>query len=157
MPWKKIAASAAFFIFIFGLLMSTPIKYTEVNIAGKQCKISSADFDLQWKHSVEKTIWTENYQRQQQHFLLRYTDLISFGAGTPANLPIISQKNGVIRMSVNQKIEDIDWIVSRNMQGTLKVNKNEWSIYKDYPDYTLVNIAIQQQPLWKTWTIGECL
>lgn len=154
---KKIAASAAIFAFILGLFLFFPMEYIEVNSAEDRCKISSQDFDLQWRHSVEKTIWLENYQHEQHNFVLRYTDLISFGAGTPTNFPILFQKNGVVRMSVNQKVKDIHWTISRNMQGTIKVHQKEWAIYKDYPDYTLVNISIQQQPLWKIWTIGECL
>ena len=83
MKLKKGAVITALFLLgLFGLLF-LPVRYSEVTVAQMQCRISTAQFSLQWKHSVEKTRWVENYQREQQHFILRYTDQISFRVGTP--------------------------------------------------------------------------
>ena len=158
MKLKKSAVlmTALFLIGLCGLLLF-PLRYTDVLVEQTHCRISSAQFNLQWKHSVEKTRWVENYQREQQHFILRYTDLISFGAGTPNDYPIIFQKDGVVRMQVNRRIEQINWIISKNMQGSLVVQQKVWPIFQQHPDYTVVQITSQQQPLWKAWQIGECL
>ena len=87
---------------------------------------------------------------------MRYTDLISFGAGTPNDYPIIFQKDGMVRMKVNRRIDQINWIISKNMQGSIIIHQRVWPIFQQYPDYTLVQITAQQQPLWKAWQIGEC-
>lgn len=155
--FQKNAVYTAFFILFFLIYASYPTLYTQVRVETDICKISTDQFDLQWKHSVEKTAWSEQYQRQKNKFLLRHTDLISFGAGTPSNYPIEFQKNGVIRMRVNQNIDEINWVISRNMQGTILADQKIWSIFQSYPDYSLVNISVQYQPKWKSWWIGECL
>lgn len=154
---KKSAALTALLLSILSLVLSAPKQFIQVQVDQDRCKISSDSFDLQWKHSVEKTTWLEHYQIKQRKFVLRYTDLISFGAGTPTHYPIIFQKNGWIRMDVNQTLKDINWTISKNMQGTIKSQQKQWLIYQDYPDYSIVNISIQQQPFWNVIWLGECL
>ena len=130
MKHYKSAVFTALFslcLIVTWIILTRSTVITEVRTTLFTCTISSQDFSLQWKHSVEKTQWVEYYQRHQDHFILQYTDVISFGAGTPSDYPIIFQKNGVIRMQVDQKISDIRWTVSKNMQGTILV-KNK--IYK---------------------------
>ena len=156
MRLKKSAVFTALFLLDLCGLLFLPVRYSEVTVAQMQCRISTAQFSLQWKHSVEKTRWIENYQREQQHFILRYTDLISFGAGTPNDYPIIFQKDGMVRMKVHRRIDQINWIISKNMQGSIIIHQSVWPIFQQYPDYTLVQITAQQQPLWKAWQIGEC-
>lgn len=157
MKLKKSAVPAALFLLGLCGLLLFPVRYTDVQTEQTHCRISTEQFNLQWRHSVEKTRWVENYQREPQHFKLRYTDLISFGAGTPNDYPIIFQKNGMIRMKVDRQVEQINWIISRNMQGSLIIDQKLWPIYQQHPDYTVVQITSQQRPLWKAWQIGECL
>ncbi|NAS10000.1 DUF1850 domain-containing protein [Acinetobacter haemolyticus] len=152
------AASAALFCLALGIvsLVSYPIANTHVMSEKHNCIIREADFNLQWRHSVEKTIWRESYHREKNTFRLVYTDLISFGAGTPSDYPIISQKDGVIRMAVNQKLKEINWTVSQNMQGQLSWNNTTWAIANELPDYSLVQFKSTYTPLWKIWWLGEC-
>ncbi|ENU30916.1 hypothetical protein F991_01259 [Acinetobacter sp. CIP-A165] len=152
------AASAALFcsVVLLGILMSYPIASTQVTTPKHHCIIRDADFNLQWRHSVEKTLWLENYQRSKNGFQLIYTDLISFGAGTPSDYPVIFQKGGVIRMSVNQQIPEINWTVSRNMQGHILLKDKSWAIANRLPDYSLVQFRSTYTPLWKIWWLGEC-
>ena len=157
MKFKKSAVLTALFLVSLCGFLLLPIQYTDVSIEQTHCRIASDQFNLQWKHSVEKTRWVEHYQREQQHFNLRYTELVSFGAGTPNDYPIIFQKDGKVRMKVDRQLEQINWIISQNMQGSIVVQQQLWPVSQHYPDYTLVQITSQQQPLWKAWQIGECL
>ncbi|USI88226.1 hypothetical protein LZ086_18435 [Acinetobacter johnsonii] len=45
-------------LFLLGLcgLLFLPVRYSEVTVAQMQCRISTAQFSLQWKHSVEKLV-----------------------------------------------------------------------------------------------------
>lgn len=160
MKHYKSAVFTALFslcLIVTWIILTRSTVITEVRTTLFTCTISSQDFSLQWKHSVEKTQWVEYYQRHQDHFILQYTDVISFGAGTPSDYPIIFQKNGVIRMQVDQKISDIRWTVSKNMQGTILVNNKIWLIYQHLPTYSIIEISPQLYPLWKTWQFGECV
>jgi len=138
------------------ILVFYPQPNTQVISEKYHCIIRETHFDLQWQHSVEKTLWRESYLRKNNGFFLIHTDLISFGAGTPSDYPIISKKDGFIRMAVNKNISEINWIVSRNMQGQLLWNKKTWFIAKDLPDYSLVRFISTHTPLWKIWWLGEC-
>ncbi|RLZ07922.1 DUF1850 domain-containing protein [Acinetobacter sp. 2JN-4] len=153
------AASAALFsgLIVLGVVIACPIASTHVTTPKHDCVIRETDFNLQWRHSVEKTLWLENYHREKKGFQLVYTDLIAFGAGTPSDYPIIFQKDGIIRMSVKQKIAEINWTVSRNMQGRILFGNKSWSIANELPDYSLVQFKNSYTPLWKIWWLGECL
>ncbi|ALH95433.1 DUF1850 domain-containing protein [Acinetobacter equi] len=154
---KSVVITTLLFGLCFGLTFLLPVSYTQVQVNQNICKIPSQSFDLQWKHSVEKTNWLEHYQIKNNNFVLQYTDFISFGAGTPISNLIIFQKDGWIRMEVNQMLKEINWTISKNMQGVIKFNHQEWRIYEDYPNYSLINISIQQQPFWTVLWLGECL
>jgi len=134
-----------------------PIYFIQIQVNQDHCRIFSNHLELQWIHSVEKTTWLEHYQIKHKKFVLQYTDFVSFGAGTPTHYPIIFQKNGWIRMDVNLSVKDIYWTISNHMQGIIIFQHQQWSIYKDYPDYSIVHISIQQQPLWRVLRLGQCL
>ena len=155
----KSAASAALFVSVVcGLLWILLKQQTliQVSVNTQSCRLTQDHFELQWRHSVEKTQWTEFYHIQGQHLILAYTDLVSFGAGTPSHYPIIFQKNGLVRMKVNQQLPELSWFISERMQGAIVTVGHHWKLYQDFPNYSLVHIQVVQQPLWKIWQIGAC-
>lgn len=154
----KSAALAALFVCIVALawILFKSQTMIEVKVNEHTCFLKQNNFALQWQHSVEKTRWTEFYTLDDQHLLLSYTDLVSFGAGTPSDYPIVFQKNGVVRMKVNRKIDELSWFISSRMQGVLITKKHRWMLHEDFPNYSLVQIRVLKQPLWKTWQIGAC-
>lgn len=154
---KSVIITTLFLCLCLCFSLLYPVQFILIEVDQKRCKITSDHFALQWKHSVEKTTWLEHYQIKQHKFVLRYTDLVSFGAGTPTHYPIIFQKDGWVRMDVNQIFHDIRWTISKNMQGIIKFEHKQWPIYQQYPDYSIVNISIQQQPFWNVLWLGECL
>lgn len=161
MSGTKSAVWAALFLFLCLLISALffPVTYTQVSIEENayRCVIRPQQFQLQWRHSVEKTLWQEHYQRDTAHFILTHTDLVSFGAGTPDDYPILQHKNGQVRMQVNHLFKELHWTISQNMQGQLQVNQQVWSIAEDFPDYTVVHFSVRQQPFWRWLGQGDCL
>ena len=96
------------------------------------------------------------YQRASQGFMLTDTELVSFGAGTPSTAPVLSQENGHVRLQVNTFMKEINWMVSRNMQGQMIFDRHQWTVSEQLPDYSLVKITVQRIPIWKVWTLGVC-
>ncbi|AVH13514.1 DUF1850 domain-containing protein [Acinetobacter indicus] len=161
----KSAVWAALFLLILIILLGLwfPQSYTLVKIEeshkgpNTSCVIRPQQFQLQWQHSVEKTRWQEHYQREDQHFILTHTDLVSFGAGTPDHYPVLRQANGQVRMQVNHHLKELHWTISRRMQGQLQINQKRWPMAEDFPDYTVVHFSVQQRPFWKWWGQGDCV
>jgi hypothetical protein len=141
-----------------GLTYVFPVNTTIVTLpaSARECVIPAESFQLKWRHSVEKTPWSEHYQRASQGFILTDTELVSFGAGTPSTAPVLSQKNGHVRLQVNTFMKEINWMVSRNMQGQIIFDRHQWTVSEQLPDYSLVKITVQHIPIWKVWTLGVC-
>lgn len=147
---------------VFGLILVLigialwPVGFTQVSIEQRQCRLVGHEFQLAWRHSVEKTQWIEHYQRQQDHFLLSSTELVSFGAGTPSNAPVIALNAGKLQLLVNRRLAQLDWFISKNMQGRIISDQSTWYIYQDFPDYSLVQFRAKQAPLWQLWRMEAC-
>lgn len=121
------------------------------------CRLNSTHFRLDWQHSVEKTRWQEQYQMQADQLLLTETTLVSFGAGTPDREKVIQQQDGKVRISLQRPMKEINWVISRRMQGIIVLPDQQWEIYRDFPDYSVVHISVKQDPRWKTYGIKDCL
>ena len=50
MKLKKSAVFTALFLLGLCGLLFLPVRYSEVTVAQMQCRISTAQFSLQWKH-----------------------------------------------------------------------------------------------------------
>lgn len=123
--------------------------FVEVKEQNFQCKIDQKSFQLSWMHSVERTQWKERYLLDKDHFILTDTQFISFGAGTPDQGTITRQDDGNIHMQINRKMKEINWVISRRMQGKIESADRIWNIYQDFPDYSTVQLSIKRQPMEK--------
>ena len=161
MKWIQGAAIAALFslaaFFISCVWMTFPYIFVEVKEQNFQCKIDQKSFQLSWMHSVERTQWKERYLLDKDHFILTDTQFISFGAGTPDQGTITRQDDGNIHMQINRKMKEINWVISRRMQGKIEVADRIWNIYQDFPDYSTVHISIKKDSLWKKRGLNDCL
>ncbi|ENU98149.1 DUF1850 domain-containing protein [Acinetobacter variabilis] len=161
MKWIQGAAIAALFslaaFFITYVWMTFPYIFVEVKEQNFQCKIDQKSFQLSWMHSVERTQWKERYLLDKDHFILTDTQFISFGAGTPDQGTITRQDDGNIHMQINRKMKEINWVISRRMQGQIESADRIWNIYQDFPDYSTVQLSIKKDSPWKKRGLNDCL
>lgn len=115
-----------------------------------QCYTSSNYLLLKWRHSVEKQYWQEYYEQHGNQLHLTRTYMQAFGAGTPAIGNSIPAPDGYVGLSSDVLLDEINWMVSSNMQGEIFASKLHLPIYQTVNDYTLVHIQIQQAS-WVTW------
>ena len=159
MKWIQGAAIAALLVwllFISCVWMTFSYIFVEVKEQNFQCKIDQKSFQLSWMHSVERTQWKERYLLDKDHFILTDTQFISFGAGTPDQGTITRQDDGNIHMQINRKMKEINWVISRRMQGKIESADRIWNIYQDFPDYSTVQLSIKRQPMEKRG-LNDCL
>lgn len=157
----KSAAQAALFCSLISLAISyfiMPFHYVVVEVKEQNfiCVLKSEHFSLNWIHSVEKTHWEDHYERVKKEFNLTYTTLISFGAGTPDHNQMIEQRDGTIKLKVNQNYPEINWVISRRTQGQIKIEDHIWPVAIQFPDYSLVEFSIHHAPIWKKRGLNDC-
>ncbi|MBI0426812.1 DUF1850 domain-containing protein [Psychrobacter sp. NG27] len=146
------AALIAALVF-FTLWMGTAYQsVVEVRVVGleeddKVCYFVEPDFQLRWIHSVEKQWWEEQYQRidesgtEKGALLLTTTYFEAFGAGTPSTemlAPI--QKPGYLGYQINEKLPNLNWVVSRLTKGEIDYGNHRFLIHQWVPDYSEVVI-----------------
>ena len=122
-----------------------------------QCVIQTPQLSLIWRHSVEKNLWQENYQVRQQQLYLDSTIIQGFGAGVPSDLPIQQQDQHRIHLQVQRTLPELNWVVSRHMQGQIKVADQIWPIAEQVSDYQIIHIRPRRFMRWQAWQQGECL
>ncbi|MCO8044299.1 DUF1850 domain-containing protein [Acinetobacter bohemicus] len=161
MKWIQGAAIAALFswaaFFISCVWLVFPYIFVEVREQNFQCKIDQKSFQLSWMHSVEKTQWKERYLQDENDLILAETQFISFGAGTPDQGTITRQDDGSIHMHIDRKMKELNWVISRRMQGKIESADRIWNVYQDFPDYSMVQISIKKDSLWKKRGLNDCL
>lgn len=118
--------------------------------------IRDNSFILSWVHSVEKEPWYEVYERQKDKLVLTETYFKTFGAGVPSNLEIIDKKDGFVHMEVDRQVDELNIIVSENVQTTLTVEDEDIKLYKIVEPYSEVSIFIKKLHLWNLFE-GEFL
>lgn len=133
-----------------------------------ECLLSDR-FALRWKHSVEQSLWREDYRRAGRNLLLWRTDLASFGAGTPHDLPLAQQQpTARVRMQTQRFLPVIYWMVSPRSQGCLieNIDADDTSgtsehervlpVYAYLPPYSEVVIRVQRQARWRGYRLPQC-
>ncbi|MCK3655093.1 hypothetical protein A4G19_04720 [Pasteurellaceae bacterium Macca] len=114
------------------------------------CIINTDHFALRWRHSVERQLWLEHYQRQGNQLHLYQSWLQTFGAGSPSTEKEVTDvPPGYIGYQHNQLFKELNWTVSRRMEGSLLWGKNlnhEWLVYQQLPDYSLLTIHAYSAP-----------
>lgn len=130
----------------------------QVQISSEQfaCYLAQGKFSLAWQHSVEKQQWQEHYAVQQQQLILVSTQFKTFGAGTPSSGKLIPSNDGWLHFAVQQRMPEINWAVSRNVQSSIINQQGQWPIYQQLADYSQVHIQVTQLPRWQYFTQEAC-
>ncbi|MBE2897231.1 DUF1850 domain-containing protein [Pasteurellaceae bacterium HPA106] len=130
-----------------------PVQGVEFHSETLHCLLKGETFRLRWHHSVEHQWWIEQYRTQGEQLMLTATWMQTFGAGTPSKGESISAPPGYVGFKRAIAMREINWMVSRNMQGTVLMNGEQWAIYQHLPDYSPVTIRPIKQPffmfLWR--------
>lgn len=137
-------AALMFFTLWMGFAQQSVV---EVRVAGlegdddKVCYFTDPDFELRWIHSVEKQWWEEQYQRMDDELLLTTTYFEAFGAGTPSTEKLAPvQKPGYLGYQINEKLPNLNWVVSRLTKGEINYGGHRFLIHQWVPDYSEVVI-----------------
>lgn len=136
--------------FILGLFLMgyglMPTSHLLIQAQHQQCYWAEQGFTLKWRHSVEKKVWQEVYQQQNHQIVLIKTFMQTFGAGVPSQGTTISAPDGYVGFRSNVTFSEINWVVSRNMQGEIWGENIKLPIYQYVDDYTVVHIQLKRQP-----------
>ena len=146
--WLTTGAAAIAALVFFTLWMGFfQHAVVEVRVAGegqaddKVCYFAEPEFELRWIHSVEKQWWEEQYQRLDDELLLTTTYFEAFGAGTPSTEPLAPvQKPGYLGYQINEKLPNLNWVVSRLTKGEIDYGNHRFLIHQWVPDYSEVTI-----------------
>lgn len=143
-------AALVFFTLWMGVILQPVV---EVRVAGVEgaddtiCYFVEPDFQLRWIHSVEKQWWEEQYQRKDgssteaAELLLTTTYFEAFGAGTPSTEMLAPvQKPGYLGYQINEKLPNLNWVVSRLTKGEIDYGDHRVLIHQLVPDYSEVTI-----------------
>ncbi|MGV6988341.1 DUF1850 domain-containing protein [Testudinibacter sp. P80/BLE/0925] len=117
-----------------------PLKLFVIQFGEHRCYLYAQQFELRWRHSVERQLWREHYRRDGDAILLDQTWLQTFGAGTPSQGTPIAAPPGYVGYRQRIRLAEINWVVSRNMQGELSTPQVRIPFYQVVPDYSDVRI-----------------
>ncbi|MDO5652138.1 MAG: DUF1850 domain-containing protein [Moraxella sp.] len=120
-----------------------------------QCLLPN-EFTLKWRHSVEKQYWQEVYHLQDDMLILDKTYMQSFGAGMPVLGKTVSAPKGYVGQWVGLTMPQLNWVVSRNMQGEIITQGASLPISQRLADYSEVVIAPSSPSLWRYWQLPRC-
>lgn len=153
-----LMTAAAFWLIVFFL----PIKTAAVVFSDTStCQLPST-FSLKWRHSVEKQYWQEVYQVKFSQLILTKTYLQTFGAGTPSTGTPTPAPQGYLGEMVNMPMNELNWLVSNNMQGEILMGDALTGTHDTLPIYQLVSdhseviIKPMQLTLWQNWHFSSC-
>lgn len=126
---------------VFVLFCYMPIVTIALALPTKLCYLPH-EIRLQWRHSVEKTLWREYYHSDGQKLWLSHNEIQTFGAGVEAQAELIAAEQGFIGQKVNHILPELRWVISRHMQGEIhwqaQGDYQKWALYQALPDYTVV-------------------
>lgn len=149
--------SKLFWIGVSFLILAAlfPFQAAVIKTNQYQCYLASSHFQLSWQHSVEHQNWIEYYRYRQGKLNLYQTYLQTFGAGTPSQAKVLTDAPpGYVGYQQDIDLDELNWVVSRNMQGTILTEQQTFAIYQTLPDYSVVNIKPIRLP-FITWLLGS--
>lgn len=122
-----------------------PLPAAEVSLPDRQCYLPRG-FSLQWRHSVERQLWREDYVSDGRVLHLTRTQMQTFGAGMPAHGVPVPADEGFVAQQGSLKLPVLNWAVSRLMQGEIRFQGRVWPLAADVPDYSEIRIAPVSRP-----------
>jgi len=142
-----MGSAILFALLIFSLLLIR-IPVIEVTTDHETYFIRDESITLSWIHSVEKVPWFEIYERVDGALVLTETYVKAFGAGVPSDLEVIDKKNGFVQMKVDRKMNEVNVVVSENVQTTIIVGNKKWELYKMLDSYSEVTFIVRDLYFW---------
>ncbi|GEL78230.1 hypothetical protein TMU01_24650 [Tenuibacillus multivorans] len=118
--------------------------------------LNDDSFTLSWTHSVEKEKWYEKYKNQNGELILTETYFKTFGAGVPAEGKDTEVEDGFVRMEINRQMDELNVVVSENVQTTIETSSKDIPLYQMVEPYSEVNITTRNIHLWNIFG-GEFL
>ncbi len=135
--------------------MLWPQAAVEISLPNRQCYLPP-ELTLQWRHSVEHQLWRESYRSDGKKLHLTRTQMQTFGAGMPSDGLTVAADKGFVAQQGRLKLPELNWTVSRNMQGEIHVDGQIWPLAASLPDYTAVRLAPIKKPRIFIY-FGHCL
>lgn len=137
--------------------LAWPITAINIQADNKQCFLAEKQLILQWRHSVEHQLWQEHYHVTPTQLHLYQTFMQTFGAGTPSQgQEVKNAPKGFVGMKTHLTLPQLDWVVSRNMQGQIITATGSWHIANVVPDYTAVHIQPMRLTRIQLWLGENC-
>lgn len=143
----KILGSTFFAVLLIILFIKIPV--IEVSYNDSRFFLKDDQFEIGWIHSVEKEPWFETYTLKDHSLYLIETRFKTFGAGTPSTGKVLPSSDGFVHMELNNKMDEINLIVSKNVQTTLYMKNRSIPLYKIAPDHGTVVIKNKELPVWQ--------
>lgn len=132
-----------------------PQPAAQVSLPNRQCYLPG-EFTLQWRHSVEHQLWREDYFSDGRLLHLTRTQMQTFGAGMPADGTPVQADKGFVAQRGRLKLPELNWTLSRNMQGEIHAGGRIWPPAATLPDYSNVRIVPTRKPRAFIY-FGTCL
>ncbi|WP_051919465.1 DUF1850 domain-containing protein [Basilea psittacipulmonis] len=130
--------------------------YVLIDWHDKSCVIPSDHFALRWRHSVEKQMWEEHYVLKHGRIQLDKTFFQSYGAGTPYAEKVIHAPKGYVAYQIDRSFDEMNWVVSRNMEGAILWMDTTWKISDTVPDYTEIKIKPMKTAYYQSIFMENC-
>lgn len=153
--------STRMFVLVFGIFLGAayalwPQPDFNLIYLGQQCYLNTRQFTLQWRHSVEHQLWREHYVWQAGSLHLDKTEMQTFGAGTPASGRPTIATPGFVAQTSTVVLPELNWVVSRRMEGEIHTNRGTWLLYQHVPDYTVILIQPVRRMRAQQWLGAHC-
>ncbi|RSD27189.1 DUF1850 domain-containing protein [Mesobacillus subterraneus] len=145
--WFKVMGGTIFTVLLIALLIKIPV--IEVSYNDSRFFLKGDQFEIGWIHSVEKEPWYETYALKNDQLYLVETRFKTFGAGTPSSGKVLPSTDGFVHMELDQRMDEINFIVSKNVQTTLYTGNNIIPLYEIAPDHAAFVIKNKEIPLWQ--------
>src|SRR5690625_333771 len=145
---KLLMGSAMLFALLIFTLLLIRIPVIEVKTDQETYFIREKSITLSWIHSVEKEPWFEIYERVDDELVLTETYVKAFGAGVPSDLEVIDKKNGFVHMKVERKMDEVNVVVSENVQTTMIIENEKLELYKMLDSYSEVTFMVKDLYFW---------
>src|SRR5699024_3510950 len=86
--------------------------------------------------------------RQDNELILTETYFKTFGAGVPSDWEVIDEKEGFVHMKVERKLDEVNVVVSENVQTTITVDDKDLELYKMLDNHSEVTFKVKYLHLW---------
>lgn len=137
------------FLTVLLLILFIKIPVIEVSYNDSRFFLKDDQFEIGWIHSVEKEPWFEKYALKNDSLYLIETRFKTFGAGTPSTGKVLPSSDGYVHIEIDYQMDEINLVVSENVQTTLYTKSNSIPLYRIAPDHETILIKNKELPIWQ--------